>query len=96
MKRNRLATILVHYLSELKRLLTKRTMPNWCQCVCICVCSVYPCFCSGVNMYAMLTGSLPFTVEPFNITELHAKMISNRMNPIPNQISDGKSTARLS
>lgn len=41
---------------------------------------------SGVNMYAMLTGSLPYTVEPFNITELHAKMISNRMNPLPDHI----------
>ncbi|XP_065184162.1 serine/threonine-protein kinase MARK2-like [Sycon ciliatum] len=40
----------------------------------------------GVNMYAMLTGSLPYTVEPFNITELHAKMISNRMNPLPDHI----------
>ena len=37
-------------------------------------------------MYAMLTGSLPFTVEPFNITELHAKMISNRMNPLPEHV----------
>ncbi|XP_003386170.1 PREDICTED: hormonally up-regulated neu tumor-associated kinase homolog [Amphimedon queenslandica] len=41
----------------------------------------------GVNMYAMLTGCLPFTVEPFNITALHAKMLQNKMNPIPDHIS---------
>jgi Neu-associated kinase len=44
----------------------------------------------GVNMYAMLTGCLPFTVEPFNITALHAKMLQNKMNPIPNHISKGQ------
>ena len=44
---------------------------------------------SGVNMYAMLTGSLPFTVEPFNISVLHAKMLDNKMNPIPDHISPG-------
>jgi Neu-associated kinase len=41
----------------------------------------------GVNMYAMLTGSLPFTVEPFNISVLHAKMLDNKMNPIPERLS---------
>lgn len=43
--------------------------------------------CSGVNMYAMLTGCLPYTVEPFNITALHAKMLENKMNPIPDSLS---------
>ncbi len=38
-------------------------------------------------MYAMLTGCLPYTVEPFNITALHAKMLENKMNPIPDHIS---------
>ncbi|XP_041354216.1 serine/threonine-protein kinase MARK2-like [Gigantopelta aegis] len=37
----------------------------------------------GVNMYAMLTGNLPFTVEPFNIKTLHNKMMKGDMNPIP-------------
>ena len=45
---------------------------------------------SGVNMYAMLTGCLPYTVEPFNITALHAKMLDNDMNPIPHSISEGE------
>lgn len=38
-------------------------------------------------MYAMLTGCLPYTVEPFNITALHAKMLENKMNPIPENLS---------
>lgn len=38
-------------------------------------------------MYAMLTGCLPYTVEPFNITALHAKMLENKMNPIPDHLS---------
>ena len=46
--------------------------------------------CSGVNMYAMLTGCLPYTVEPFNITALHAKMLENKMNPIPDNLSNSK------
>ncbi|XP_071113089.1 serine/threonine-protein kinase MARK2-like isoform X1 [Haliotis cracherodii] len=41
----------------------------------------------GVNMYAMLTGSLPFTVEPFNIKTLHDKMVKGNMNPIPDTLS---------
>ena len=44
---------------------------------------------SGVNMYAMLTGCLPYTVEPFNITALHAKMLDNKMNAIPDRLSPG-------
>ena len=41
-------------------------------------------------MYAMLTGRLPFTVEPFNIAALHAKMLENKMEPIPDHISSSK------
>lgn len=41
-------------------------------------------------MYAMLTGSLPYTVEPFNLSVLHAKMLDNKMNPIPSRISASK------
>ena len=47
---------------------------------------------SGVNMYAMLTGNLPFTVEPFNIKALHNKMLKAEMNPIPDHLSDGRQT----
>jgi Neu-associated kinase len=42
---------------------------------------------SGVNMYAMLTGNLPFTVEPFNIKALYNKMMKNEMNSIPEHLS---------
>ena len=38
-------------------------------------------------MYAMLTGNLPFTVEPFNIKSLYNKMMKNEMNPIPEHLS---------
>ena len=41
-------------------------------------------------MYAMLTGALPYTVEPFNITALHAKMLQNKMNPIPSHLTDSE------
>ncbi|KAL8599941.1 hypothetical protein ACOMHN_050243 [Nucella lapillus] len=41
----------------------------------------------GVNLYAMLTGSLPFTVDPFNIRTLHDKMVSGQMNPLPPGLS---------
>ena len=44
-------------------------------------------------MYAMLTGCLPFTVEPFNITALHAKMLQNKINPMPDQLSQGESVS---
>ena len=43
-------------------------------------------------MYAMLTGCLPYTVEPFNITALHAKMLENKMNPIPEHLSKSKTS----
>ena len=41
----------------------------------------------GVNMYAMLTGNLPFTVEPFNIKSLYNKMMKNEMNAVPEHLS---------
>ena len=41
-------------------------------------------------MYAMLTGFLPYTVDPFNITALHAKMLENKMNPIPTTLTPGR------
>ncbi|NWX15007.1 HUNK kinase, partial [Aegotheles bennettii] len=43
----------------------------------------------GVSMFAMLTGTLPFTVEPFNIKQLHQKMLIGEINPIPSDISPG-------
>lgn len=44
----------------------------------------------GVSMFAMLTGTLPFTVEPFNIKQLHQKMLIREISPIPSDISPGK------
>ncbi|XP_039600834.1 hormonally up-regulated neu tumor-associated kinase homolog A-like isoform X3 [Polypterus senegalus] len=43
----------------------------------------------GVNMYAMLTGTLPFTVEPFSLRALYQKMVDKEMNPLPPHISTG-------
>ncbi|KAM4771045.1 uncharacterized protein WCC33_002852 [Rhinophrynus dorsalis] len=43
----------------------------------------------GVSMFAMLTGTLPFTVEPFNIKQLHQKMVNGEISPIPPDISAG-------
>ncbi|XP_063713595.1 5'-AMP-activated serine/threonine-protein kinase catalytic subunit alpha-like [Symsagittifera roscoffensis] len=43
----------------------------------------------GVNMYAMLTGSLPFTAEPFSIKVLYQKMMNFDINPIPDHITTG-------
>ena len=40
-------------------------------------------------MYAMLTGNLPFTVEPFNIKALHGKMLRGEINKIPPHLSKG-------
>lgn len=45
---------------------------------------------SGVNMYAMLTGTLPFTVEPFSLRALHQKMVDKEMNPLPPSLSTGR------
>ncbi|XP_042644390.1 hormonally up-regulated neu tumor-associated kinase isoform X2 [Tyto alba] len=56
----------------------------------------------GVNMYAMLTGTLPFTVEPFSLRALYQKMVDKEMNPFPTQLStekwiaDKKKSHRLS
>ena len=47
-------------------------------------------FFRGVNMFAMLTGKLPYTAEPFHITTLYNKMKTNDMNPIPDHLSAGK------
>uniref|UniRef100_A0A4W3JBQ3 non-specific serine/threonine protein kinase n=1 Tax=Callorhinchus milii TaxID=7868 RepID=A0A4W3JBQ3_CALMI len=41
----------------------------------------------GVNAYAMLTGTLPFTVEPFSLRALHQKMVDKDMNPLPIHLS---------
>ncbi|XP_017264551.1 hormonally up-regulated neu tumor-associated kinase homolog isoform X2 [Kryptolebias marmoratus] len=43
----------------------------------------------GVSMFAMLTGTLPFTVEPFNIKQLHQKMVNREISSIPTDISKG-------
>ncbi|KAM6906071.1 hormonally up-regulated neu tumor-associated kinase homolog A [Lycodopsis pacificus] len=43
----------------------------------------------GVSMFAMLTGTLPFTVEPFNIKQLHQKMVNREISSIPSDISKG-------
>lgn len=40
-------------------------------------------------MFAMLTGTLPFTVEPFNIKQLHQKMVNGEISSIPSDISKG-------
>uniref|UniRef100_A0A4W3IG91 non-specific serine/threonine protein kinase n=1 Tax=Callorhinchus milii TaxID=7868 RepID=A0A4W3IG91_CALMI len=36
----------------------------------------------GVSMFAMLTGTLPFTVEPFNIKQLHQKMVNGDISGV--------------
>ncbi|XP_067896118.1 hormonally up-regulated neu tumor-associated kinase homolog A [Heterodontus francisci] len=41
----------------------------------------------GVNTYAMLTGTLPFTVEPFSLRALHQKMVNKDLNPLPVHLS---------
>lgn len=43
----------------------------------------------GVSAFAMLTGTLPFTVEPFNIKQLHQKMVSGEIGSIPSDVSKG-------
>ncbi|KAM9840290.1 uncharacterized protein ACBR49_015692 [Aulostomus maculatus] len=50
----------------------------------------------GVSMFAMLTGTLPFTVEPFNIKQLHQKMVSGDIGSIPADVSKGAVTFVLS
>ncbi|XP_078736601.1 hormonally up-regulated neu tumor-associated kinase [Lampetra fluviatilis] len=41
----------------------------------------------GVSLFVMLTGTLPFTVEPFNIRALLTKILTDSMNPIPAHLS---------
>ncbi|XP_072498834.1 hormonally up-regulated neu tumor-associated kinase homolog isoform X2 [Notamacropus eugenii] len=43
----------------------------------------------GVSMFAMLTGTLPFTVEPFNIKQLYQKMVNGEISSVPDDISSG-------
>ncbi|NWZ56266.1 HUNK kinase, partial [Haliaeetus albicilla] len=43
----------------------------------------------GVSMFVMLTGTLPFMVEPFNIKQLHQKMLIGEISPIPSDIFPG-------
>ncbi|XP_061609228.1 hormonally up-regulated neu tumor-associated kinase [Phyllopteryx taeniolatus] len=50
----------------------------------------------GVSVFAMLTGTLPFTVEPFNIKHLHHKMVDADIAHIPSDISKGAVTFVLS
>lgn len=40
-------------------------------------------------MYAMLTGYLPYMMEPFNVMEMYEKMMQRKMTPIPNYLSKG-------
>ena len=47
-------------------------------------------FVSGINMYAMLTGFLPYMMEPFNVMEMYEKMMQRKMTPIPHFLSRGK------
>ncbi|XP_030643219.1 hormonally up-regulated neu tumor-associated kinase homolog [Chanos chanos] len=43
----------------------------------------------GVSVFAMLTGTLPFTVEPYNIKQLHQKMVNRDISDIPSDLSKG-------
>ncbi|XP_023681935.2 hormonally up-regulated neu tumor-associated kinase homolog A-like [Paramormyrops kingsleyae] len=43
----------------------------------------------GVIMYTLLTGALPFTMEPFNLRQLWQKMVQRQMNPLPQKLSPG-------
>lgn len=40
-------------------------------------------------MFAMLTGTLPFTVEPFDLQNLHHKMVAGDIAHVPGDISQG-------
>ena len=40
-------------------------------------------------MFAMLTGNLPFTIEPFSVRGLHGKMIKGEINDVPDHLSTG-------
>lgn len=41
----------------------------------------------GINMYAMLTGFLPYMMEPFNVMEMYEKMMQRKMTPVPGFLS---------
>ena len=46
---------------------------------------------SGVTMYTMLTGCLPYTVDsPLKSAALLKMILENAMNPIPEHLSSGK------
>ncbi|VDM04184.1 unnamed protein product [Schistocephalus solidus] len=42
----------------------------------------------GVNLYAMLVGTLPFTVQPFSLTGLLSKMLRQEINTFPRDLSN--------
>ncbi|XP_019712014.1 hormonally up-regulated neu tumor-associated kinase isoform X2 [Hippocampus comes] len=50
----------------------------------------------GVSVFAMLTGTLPFTVEPFDLQNLHHKMVAGDIAHVPGDISKGAVTFVLS
>ncbi|XP_051909361.1 hormonally up-regulated neu tumor-associated kinase isoform X2 [Hippocampus zosterae] len=50
----------------------------------------------GVSVFAMLTGTLPFTVEPFDLQNLHHKMVAGDIAHMPGDISTGAVTFVLS
>ncbi|XP_033116936.1 probable serine/threonine-protein kinase DDB_G0277165 [Anneissia japonica] len=41
----------------------------------------------GVNMFAMLSGTLPFVIEPFNLKLLLHRMLKGQMSEFPSNIS---------
>ncbi|BHF70578.1 hypothetical protein SprV_0301363000 [Sparganum proliferum] len=41
----------------------------------------------GVNLYAMLVGTLPFTVQPFSLIGLLSKMLQQEINTFPRDVS---------
>lgn len=43
----------------------------------------------GVNMFAMLTASLPFTTESTEIADLYQKIANFQINPVPDSLSEG-------
>lgn len=53
------------------------------------LCHILSRACSGVSTFAMLTGTLPFTVEPFNIKQLHQKMVNGEIGSIPSDVGKG-------
>ena len=43
-------------------------------------------------MFAMLTGSLPYNLERFNIIDMYHKMMERKMMPFPSHVSRGKAS----